>query len=107
MSNNRIEKLKEFYQQNPNDPFVIYGLALEYVKTDPDKAAEHFDILLQHHPDYLPTYYHAAALYAEMDQRTKAEYIYIKGIDLAELTNDQHTLRELKNAYTNFQYDDY
>ena len=28
--NKRLEGLLEFYKKDPNDPFILYGLALEY-----------------------------------------------------------------------------
>lgn len=106
MSSTRIKKLLEFYQQNPDDPFVIYALALEYVNVDVALAKKYFSVLLNKHPDYLATYYHAAALFSDMDEREQAEEIYKKGIALARKSDDAHALKELQNAYTNFLYDE-
>lgn len=106
MSRDRIAKLIEFYEQNPDDPFTIYGLALEYTNTEPLQAKHYFTILLEKHPEYLPTYYHAAALFSELDEREQAEDTYQKGMALAQKSGDAHALKELQNAYTNFLYDD-
>jgi len=105
MNNERLLKLLDYYNQNPNDPFIIYGIALEYSEENAGEALNFFNILLEKHPEYLPTYYHAAALLAEMEMTDKAEEVYKKGIALAEKDNDQHTLKELKNAYLNFMYE--
>lgn len=105
MNNERLSKLLDYYNQNPNDPFIIYGIALEYSEENADEALKFYNILLDNHPEYLPTYYHAAALLAELEITDRAEEVYIKGIALAEKKNDQHTLKELKNAYLNFMYE--
>ena len=106
MDNARINKLKEFLESNPRDPFIHYGLALEFQKSDADAAREKFLELLQEYPDYLPTYYHAAHFFWEEENREKADEIFIAGIDLARSQNDANTLRELTNAYQNFQFEE-
>jgi tetratricopeptide (TPR) repeat protein len=105
MNNKRLSKLLDFQKQNPDDPFILYGIALEYSGEAPEEALKFFNILLNDHPDYLPTYYHAAALLAELEMTDKAEEVYKKGIALAEKEDDQHALKELKNAYLNFMYE--
>ncbi|UCS92987.1 tetratricopeptide repeat protein [Echinicola marina] len=101
----RIEQLLQFIKDEPDNPFNIYALALEHQNSAPSKAAEYFDQLITHHPKYLPTYFHAAAFFAEMDQIDKAQQIYKTGIDLAQSQNNLHALRELKNAYQNFIFE--
>ncbi|MGK7389448.1 MAG: tetratricopeptide repeat protein [Candidatus Cyclobacteriaceae bacterium M2_1C_046] len=103
MNSDRLKKLENYYKQDPNDPFIIYGLALEYEKRDLDKAVEFFDILLTKHPDYLPTYYKAAHLYWEEDQPEQARSIFERGIDLAKKQENVKILNELKAAFHNFQ----
>ena len=49
MSNARQEQLLQFHNQDPTDPFILYGLALEYQKSDNKKAEELFDKLLTDH----------------------------------------------------------
>ncbi|MDA0193983.1 MAG: tetratricopeptide repeat protein [Bacteroidetes bacterium] len=103
---NRIDQLNEFIKEEPENPFLIYALALEYLKTEPTQAKIYFDQLLKYHPSYLPTYYHAAQFYLEIDQRSRARQIYEVGIALTRKTEDHHALKELQNAYTNFLLDD-
>lgn len=105
MSTTFLEKLLLFYEEDPTDPFNLYALALEYQKTDTLKAAVFFDNLLNNHPDYLPTYYHAAAFFAELNEIEKAEEIYKKGIQLAKHIGNAKTLGELERAYRMFQDD--
>ena len=105
MNQERVKKLLEFLENEPNDPFTIYAIATEYLDTDPDKSKKYFEQLLRDHPDYLATYYHAAQLYADLDMIEKAETTYKAGITLAEKKNELKTLQELKNAYQNFEFE--
>lgn len=57
MNSERIKLLEQYVEDDPNDPFNLYALALEYQKQNPAKAGKLFELLLAKHPDYLPTYY--------------------------------------------------
>lgn len=105
MNQERVKKLLEFLKNEPNDPFTIYALATEYLDADPSKSKIYFEQLLEDHPDYLATYYHAAQLYADLDLIDEAETTYRLGIDLAEKQHELKTLQELKNAYQNFEFE--
>ena len=103
MKSDRLRKLQEFYNEEPNNPFLIYGLAMEYEKIDLNKAIEYYLILLEDHPDYLPTYYQLGHIFWEQDELEKAEEIFKKGISLAQEQKNQKTLHELKSAHVNLQ----
>lgn len=107
MNNDRIEQLIRFVAEEPNDPFNIYALAMEFMSGQPEQAKLYFDQLLTQHPDYLPTYYHAAALYANLGERNKAADLYEKGIVLAQSQNKQKTLQELQRAQQAFDEDEW
>jgi len=106
MNNERIQQLIRFVQEEPNEPFNVYALAMEYMSSQPGQARLYFDQLLAEHPTYLPTYYHAAALYAELDERERAAELYEKGILLARAQQNQKTLQELERAQQAFDDDD-
>jgi tetratricopeptide (TPR) repeat protein len=97
-----LENLKEFYREEPTDPFNIYALATEYLKSDLVKARELFEKLLEKFPNYIATYYHAAALYSQINEMELADITYRNGIRIAELLNKNHALMELKRAYRSF-----
>lgn len=105
MAETRLEQLIKFYEEDPTDPFNIYGLALEYYKTDVRESEEFFNKLLTNFPDYLPTYYHAGKLKEEVNENEVALTIYAKGMDLAKKMNDQKTLQELKSAYDELMFE--
>ena len=106
MNIDRLKKLENFLAKDPEDPFLIYALALEWTLEDPDKSKDYFDLLLEKHENYIGTYYHAAKLYASLGNKVKADDIFRKGIIIAEQSGDQHALRELKSAYDEFLFED-
>lgn len=105
MNEARITLLKKYIEEDPNDPFNYYAIATEMVGQMPEKAKEYFALLLGQHPDYLPTYYHAAQLWADEEAYEKAEAIYKKGIALATKQENHKTLRELNTAYQNLLFE--
>lgn len=102
MQAERINFLLEQKKSEPNEPFNYYALAIEYKDNQPDKALDYFKKLLSEFPEYLPTYYHAAASFFEIGDNFNAETTYKLGINLAEKLNKEKTLRELKSAYQMF-----
>ncbi|MCK8493447.1 tetratricopeptide repeat protein [Spirosoma sp. RP8] len=106
MNNERIQQLIRFVQEEPNEPFNVYALAMEFLASQPEQASIYFNQLLTEHPDYLPTYYHAAALYANRNERSKAADLYEKGIELAHVQKNQKTLLELQRAKQAFEDDE-
>jgi tetratricopeptide (TPR) repeat protein len=99
MNLTRIEQLLKFLEEDPNDVFSLYALALEYKKSNPAEAVKLFRQLLTNHPDYLPTYYQAGLMMEESGKTNEALELYQKGMALAKKLNDAATLKELQAAY--------
>ena len=97
--NNRLEILRQFAEEEPQDPFNHYALATELLKFNKNESRQIFEYLLKNHADYLATYYHLGALYVELGEQQLAEKIYILGIDLARKIGNEKTFKELKGAY--------
>lgn len=106
MKPNRLEALFALLEETPNDPFLFYGIALEYLKTDENKAISYFEKLLTDFPDYVPTYYHAAQLYSELGRRPQAQQTYEKGLQVSSAQAEHHAYKELRSAYTNFMLEE-
>ena len=99
MNAQRLEKLKEWETQKPDDAFLKFAIATEYVSGDDDKTAKkYFELLLEKYSDYLPTYYHLGKLYERLDDSENASRTYLKGIEIAKAQNDSKTIRELNEA---------
>ena len=106
MNHNRIQLLRRYIEDEPGDPFNVYALAMEYLDTEPAQARTLFEQLLTEYPDYLATYYQAAALYAEGDDRDRAAQLYEQGMELARKQGNDKTLLELQRAKRAFDDDE-
>ena len=96
MTDQRLVKLKELKTQLPDDPFVDYAMALEYVKqNNAELATRAFKYLQEHHSSYLPQYYHYGALLINLDKTAEAKLVINAGVKLAKEQQDEHTVSEL------------
>jgi Tfp pilus assembly protein PilF len=101
----RIEKLKEFLQLNPEDSFLRHALALEYIKAGDDvQARELFESILAREPAYVGTYYHLAKLLEKIGETDGAIKVYEKGMVETKKAGDQHAYNELQSAYEELIY---
>ncbi len=98
MNSERIKLLEQYVEDDPTDPFNLYALALEYQKQNPAKAGKLFELLLERHADYLPTYYIAGNFYADQAQTAKALDVLKRGLALAKSKGENTTTRELQSA---------
>lgn len=97
---NRLEKLLEFLDNEPNDPFLKYALATEYLRLNNHEMALRFYLdLVKNHEDYVGTYYHLGKLYEVLQKPDQALLIYEQGIAVTKRVKDQHALSELLGVY--------
>jgi len=97
MNSGRIQLLEQYAKEDPNDPFPIYALGLEWAAADPTRSKELFNRVMHEHPDYIPVYYHAALLAITMAEVGQARIIIEKGIEKANAANDHKAAAELRN----------
>ncbi|SIT76008.1 tetratricopeptide repeat protein [Pontibacter indicus] len=107
MSQTRLEQLYKFLEEDPNDPFTLYAIATELRGSEPQKAMDFYEKLLNEHERYVGTYYHAASLYAELGQNDIAEQTYKKGMLVSRQEGNMHAFAELQQAYNKFMGLDY
>jgi tetratricopeptide (TPR) repeat protein len=100
-----LEQLARIAQEDPDDPFNHYALALEYMKTDVQRARAIFEQLIDKYGNYVPTYYQLGQLYAELGLSEQAISTFEKGIGVARETGDLKTMRELDGARLAILYD--
>lgn len=103
MNEERIKLLEQFCEENPNDPFNLYALALEYQLDDTKKTTHLFEKLLHDFPEYLPTYYQAADFFGNQNEFPRAIEIAKKGIEKAKLARESKTLSELKSLLASIE----
>ena len=111
MQSNRLEKLLEFLKNEPNDEFLQYALATEYLRlNDTANALAYYEKLINEHPDYVGTYYHLGKLYEALNRKDDAIKTYERGMEVAQKKRDNHAFAELKVVYqeaTGFDDGDY
>jgi Tfp pilus assembly protein PilF len=101
----RIARIQEFLQANPQDNFLRHALALEYIKIGEDeKARELFEAILVASPDYIGSYYHLAKLLEKLEQPGLAIKWYELGMAEAKKAGDNHAYNELQAAYEDLVY---
>ncbi len=94
---NRIAYLENLLVEMPEDPFVPYALALEFVKiNDSYKATFYFEKVLKIDASYLGLYYQYAKFKLEQRQKKEALDIVNAGIIVAITQANNHTLSELQ-----------
>ena len=94
---NRLEMLTQILEQNPNDAFARYGLAMEYSNIgQTETALQQFGKLLELHPDYTNGYFMAAQTLAKADRTEEAKAMLNKGIESAQRTGNRHALSEMQ-----------
>lgn len=100
MQNQRLTKLFEFLESDPNDSFILYAIATEYnVQNDLENALKYYLQLTEKHPDYVGTYYHLGKLYEKIGQKEEGVKVYQTGMQAARQKRDMHALSELQGAY--------
>ena len=101
---NRLEKLLEFIDKEPNDPFLKYALATEYLRLNNQHEALKFYIdVVQNHEDYVGTYYHLGKLYELREEQELALKTYQKGMSVATKIKDNHALSELMGVFNSLR----
>lgn len=98
--NERMQKLRGFLQQSPDDCFLNHAMALEYIKLEDDiHAGELFKKNMAYDPTYLATYYHYAKLLERQGDEQRAIAVYEQGMEQSKKAGDNHTFSELRSAY--------
>lgn len=106
--NDRLSQLLDFLKNEPNDPFLHYALATEYVKKQEyQQALEYYLNSIRIDEAYVGTYYHLGKLYEVLQNKEEAEKTYKKGMEVARKKGQQHAFSELQQAYNKVMGMDY
>ena len=94
-----IRQLAGFLQNNPNDTFTKFALALELLKAgESTKAKVLFESVLKQDPEYTGVYYHLGKLYQSSGRNEDAARLFKKGVEIAEKQGKNRTKSELQEA---------
>ncbi|GAB4125151.1 MAG: hypothetical protein OHK0045_08550 [Raineya sp.] len=97
-----FEKLLQYAEEQPQDPFNWYALATECRKYDLQESLLYYEKVWREFPEYGANYYHLASAYTELNMLAKAKQVYEQGIEVLSKQKEWKLLQELKNAYQNF-----
>lgn len=107
MENSRIEQIKTFLKDSPDDAFLNYALAIEYLGiNETDMAKAIFEKLIKIMPDYSATYYHYGKLTLKEGNPELATQIFEQGIKVADKNKELHAAAELRSALNELLYDE-
>jgi Flp pilus assembly protein TadD len=99
MASNRLTILKTLLEQNPQDSFARYGLAMEYVNAgELEQAVAEFRAVLAGNPDYSYAYFHGGQALEKLGRVDDARVLYEQGIAAARRTGDRKGSSELQGA---------
>ena len=92
----RKQQLQEMLAEEPNDPFLRYGLAMEFVSEgNDDEAVRCFHELLDSAPHYVPGYLQAAQALVRLGRSEEASAVFRRGIATARNQGDHHAAEEM------------
>lgn len=99
----RLAKLEKLLEADPNDPFVLYGIAQEHAKAGGgagaghERAVEYYDRCLAADPSYCYAYYHKALSLQALSRREESRAAAKAGLAVAQSANDAKATSELSN----------
>src|SRR5262245_23140477 len=95
----RLETIQKIVEQQPNDPFARYGLAMELKNVGQHEAAHaQFEELEKRHPAYVPQFLMHANLLSDMKRADEARACLRRGIEAARQAGNAHALSEMQGA---------
>lgn len=95
----RLDRLRQFLERDPDDVFSRHALALEWVKRGDDASARReFETLLRRAPGHVGGYYHLGKLLERAGESEAALQTYREGIRHAVEAGDAHAAGELRCA---------
>lgn len=91
-----IDSLQRLLAADPNDAFVLYGLAQEYARLgETVRAVEYYDRCIAADVSYCYAYYHKAKALEAAGRVDEAVRTLRAGVDAAKKAQDGHALSEM------------
>ncbi|MEX2173149.1 MAG: tetratricopeptide repeat protein [Pirellulaceae bacterium] len=92
----RRDKIEAMLQREPQDQFLRYGLAVEYVNEGrTDEAAALFDALMRDTPPHVPSFFRCAQMLVADDRISEARAALRTGIEAAREQGNAHAAGEM------------
>ena len=95
----RIEQIRQMLAQEPNDEFLQYALAMEYMSvSDWKQAIAILEKIVASNSSYLAAYYQLGKCFEAEGNTEQALKTYQAGVTVAEAQKNTKTANELKEA---------
>jgi Tfp pilus assembly protein PilF len=95
----RMRQLEQMLAKEPNDTFLLYGLAMEFKKVgDPQRALEYFRRVIDLDGGYCYAYHQMGMIHESLDDLDSARAAYRGGIEAARRKGDEHARQEIQAA---------
>src|SRR3954462_15654791 len=93
----RMQQIRAMLADDPADPFLRYGLAMEYAgQGDDATAAGHFRDLIAAAPDYVPAYLMCGQVLARLGDEDAAKDVLRRGAAAAGRAGNDHARGEME-----------
>lgn len=92
----RLEQIRVMLESEPDDVFLNFGLAMEFVRESRfDEALDRFDRVVDLDADYLAGHFQRARTLAQVDRIEEAREALNGGIEAARRSGDTHAAGEM------------
>ena len=95
----KLDQLHAMLQKQPNDPFLLYGIAMEHKKlNEPAQAIDFLNRVILQDPNYCYAYFQSGQICEITGDFDAAKRSYNDGIAAARRVGDAHAQSELEGA---------
>lgn len=96
----RTVRLQELLENNPDDVFLNFGLAMELLKEDrKEEAIAQFDRVLDLDPNYVSAYIQKGNALIRLGRKDQAKETLAAGIAAAKAAGDTHTADQTQRVF--------
>jgi len=93
----RMQQIRALLAEDPADPFLRYGLAMEYASQgDEQTAATHFRDLIAASPEYVPAYLMLGQTLVRLGEDDEAKDTLRRGVAAAGKAGNEHAQGEMQ-----------
>ena len=94
-----MAQLQRMLQSQPDDPFLLYGVAMEHKKAgDAGAALEYLRRVTARDPNYCYAYYQRGLVHESQGDAEAARAAYREGIEASQRAGDAHARGEIEAA---------
>ena len=99
----RMEQLEALLADDPTDPFLRYGLAMEHVSAGDDATAADHLVRLADEAGYVPAFLQAGQVLARLNRFEEAMTVLRRGVAAARSQGDAHAEGEMSGLLASLE----